>query len=50
MKMLFSFFFMLYFAGIMQAEVLFFLMKKKNQFKDLWHSYNSLNFFFHHLL
>lgn len=29
MKMLFSFFFMLYFAGIMQAEVLFFLMKKK---------------------
>lgn len=47
MQMLFSFLFsfMLYFAGIMQAEVFFFLMKKKNQFKDLWHSYNSLNFF-----
>lgn len=33
MKMLFSFFFMLYFAGIMQAEVLFFLMKKKINLK-----------------
>lgn len=35
MQMLFSFLFsfMLYFAGIMQAEVLFFLMKKKINLK-----------------
>lgn len=45
MQMLFSFFyFMLYFAGIMQAEV-FFCFNEKIFFKDLWHSYNSLHFF-----
>lgn len=30
MKMLFSFFFMLYFAGIMQAEVFFCFNEKKS--------------------
>lgn len=51
MQMLFSFFyFMLYFTGIMQAEVFFCFNEKINKFKDLRHSYNSLNFFFQHSL
>lgn len=50
MQMLFSFFLCFILQELCKLKFFFFLMKKKNQFKDLWHSYNSLNFFFHHLL